>query len=98
MRYRPRRSSPFGHTITGYKPHASKERPTRHGTLAEVVVALLRYREAAGVDAFQINFHGIRSPTRFSNKWSVSCVRLPRSFSDQPIGRDGCDPSQPLGL
>ena len=32
----------------------------RHGTPAEVAADLLRYREAAGLDAFQINFHGNR--------------------------------------
>ena len=45
-------------TITGNAPPAGKERPTGHGTPAEVAADLLRYREAAGLDAFQINFHG----------------------------------------
>ncbi len=35
-------------------------RPTEHGTPAEVAADLLRYREAAGLNAFQINFHGCR--------------------------------------
>jgi hypothetical protein len=34
------------------------ERPIGHGMPAEVVVDLMRYREAAGLSAFQINFHG----------------------------------------
>ena len=47
-------------TITGNAPPPGKDRPTGHGTPAEVAVDLRRYREAAGVDAFQINFHGNR--------------------------------------
>jgi probable F420-dependent oxidoreductase len=45
-------------TVTGNAPLADKERPTGHGTPTEVAGDLLRYREAAGLDAFQINFHG----------------------------------------
>ena len=45
-------------TITGNAPPAGKERPTGHGTPAEVASDLMRYREAAGLEAFQINFHG----------------------------------------
>ena len=48
-------------TITGNVPPAGKERPAGHGTPAEVVGDLLKYREAAGLDAFQINFHGNRN-------------------------------------
>jgi len=47
-------------TITGNVPPTGKERPAGHGTPAEVAADLLRYREAAGLDAFQINFHGNR--------------------------------------
>jgi hypothetical protein len=47
-------------TITGNAPPTDKERPTGHGTPAEIAVDLRRYREAAGVEAFQINFHGNR--------------------------------------
>ena len=32
-----------------------------HGTPAEVAADLQRYREAAGLSAFQINFHGCRN-------------------------------------
>lgn len=46
--------------ITGNTPTAGRERPTGHGTPIEVAADLLRYREAAGLDAFQINFHGNR--------------------------------------
>ena len=46
--------------ITGNAPPAGGKRPTGHGTPAEVAADLLRYREAAGLDAFQINFHGNR--------------------------------------
>jgi probable F420-dependent oxidoreductase len=45
-------------TITGNAPPAGKERPAGHGTPAEVAADLLRYREVAGLNAFQINFHG----------------------------------------
>jgi hypothetical protein len=44
--------------ITGNTPPSGAERPIGHGTPAEVAADLLRYREAAGVNAFQINFHG----------------------------------------
>jgi probable F420-dependent oxidoreductase len=47
--------------ITGNAPPAGKERPMGHGTPAEVAADLARYREAAGLDAFQINFHGNRN-------------------------------------
>lgn len=47
-------------TITGNVPPAGAARPTGHGTPAEVAADLLRYREAAGLEAFQINFHGNR--------------------------------------
>jgi len=45
-------------TITGHAPPAGKDRPVGHGTPAEVAGDLLQYRERAGLDAFQINFHG----------------------------------------
>jgi probable F420-dependent oxidoreductase len=44
--------------ITGRKPGG--ERAAGHGTAAEVAGDLLRYREAVGLDAFQINFQGLR--------------------------------------
>ncbi|HEU0218499.1 MAG TPA: LLM class F420-dependent oxidoreductase [Stellaceae bacterium] len=44
--------------ITGNAPAAGKDRPAGHGTPAEVAGDLARYREAAGLEAFQINFHG----------------------------------------
>jgi probable F420-dependent oxidoreductase len=44
--------------ITGNAPPSRAERPIGHGTPAEVAADLLRYRETAGVNAFQINFHG----------------------------------------
>jgi alkanesulfonate monooxygenase SsuD/methylene tetrahydromethanopterin reductase-like flavin-dependent oxidoreductase (luciferase family) len=47
-------------TITGNTPPTGSDRPTGHGTPAEVAADLLRYREAAALDAFQINFHGNR--------------------------------------
>ncbi|HTW54307.1 MAG TPA: TIGR03619 family F420-dependent LLM class oxidoreductase [Stellaceae bacterium] len=45
-------------TITGHAPPAGQERPVGHGTPAEVAGDLLRYRERAGLAAFQVNFHG----------------------------------------
>jgi len=44
--------------ITGNAPPSGGGRPVGHGTPAEVAADLLRYREAAGVNIFQINFHG----------------------------------------
>jgi probable F420-dependent oxidoreductase len=46
-------------TVTGNAPPGDK-RPAGHGTPTEVAADLSRYREAAGLDAFQINFHGNR--------------------------------------
>jgi len=42
-------------------PPSGTGRPMGHGTPAEVAADLLRYREAAGLNAFQINFHGCRN-------------------------------------
>src|SRR5215472_13960063 len=44
--------------ITGNAPPSGAPRPIGHGAPAEVAADLLRYREEAGVSAFQINFHG----------------------------------------
>jgi hypothetical protein len=44
--------------ITGNAPPSGAARPPGHGTPAEVASDLLRYRETAGLNAFQINFHG----------------------------------------
>jgi len=48
-------------TITGNAPSAGGKRPMGHGSPAEVAGDLSSYRETAGLDAFQINFHGNRS-------------------------------------
>jgi hypothetical protein len=48
-------------TITGNAPPSGGKRPAGHGTPAEVAGDLLSYREKAGLDAFQINFHGNRN-------------------------------------
>ncbi len=45
-------------TITVNAPPSGVERPIGHGTPNEVAADLRRYRETAGVSAFQINFHG----------------------------------------
>jgi probable F420-dependent oxidoreductase len=50
----------FGRT-TGNSQPSSSERPIGRGTPAEVAADLLRYREAADLNAFQINFHGCRN-------------------------------------
>jgi probable F420-dependent oxidoreductase len=44
--------------ITGNAVQTGVKRPIGRGTAAEVAADLLQYREVAGVDAFQINFHG----------------------------------------
>jgi probable F420-dependent oxidoreductase len=44
--------------ITGNSPAPGKPRATGQGTPANVAADLMRYREEAGLDAFQINFHG----------------------------------------
>jgi probable F420-dependent oxidoreductase len=46
--------------ITGNAVQAGAKRPIGRGTAAEVAGDLLHYREVAGVNAFQINFHGNR--------------------------------------
>jgi probable F420-dependent oxidoreductase len=46
--------------ITGNAPPSGDQRPIGHGTPAEVAADLIRYRDMAGVKAFQINFHGNR--------------------------------------
>jgi len=46
--------------ITGNAPPSGDQRPVGHGTPGEVAADLIRYRERAGVTAFQINFHGNR--------------------------------------
>ncbi len=48
-------------TITGNAPPAGKERPIGHGSPAEVAGDLQRYHREAGLDSFQINFHGNRN-------------------------------------
>ena len=47
-------------TITGCVPPTGGDRPPGVGTPAEVAADLRRYCDAAGLDAFQINFHGNR--------------------------------------
>lgn len=47
-------------TITGNAPPSGKERPTGWGTPDQVVEDLRRYRTAADLDSFHINFHGNR--------------------------------------
>lgn len=44
--------------ITGTAPPSGTERAIGHGTPTEVAADMLRYRETAGLTAFQINFHG----------------------------------------
>ena len=46
--------------ITG-KTHPEGQRPTGQGTPDEVVQDMLRYREEAGLEAFQVNFNGCHS-------------------------------------
>ena len=44
--------------VTGNVAPSGSGRPNGHGTPAEIATDLLRYRETAEVNAFQINFHG----------------------------------------
>jgi probable F420-dependent oxidoreductase len=83
-------------TITGNTPPAGKERPTGHGTPAEVAADLLRYRAAAGLDAFQINFHGNRSPDQLLQSMECFMREVAPVVSGEPIGRGGRYPFQPL--
>jgi hypothetical protein len=46
-------------------PSAGGKRPMGHGSPAEVAGDLSSYRETAGLDAFQINFHGNRNLDQF---------------------------------
>jgi probable F420-dependent oxidoreductase len=48
-------------TVTGNALSSGGKRPVGYGTPAEVASDLLIYREKAGLDAFQINFHGNRN-------------------------------------
>jgi probable F420-dependent oxidoreductase len=59
--------------VIGNAPPAGGERPAGYGTPVEVAADLLRYREAAGLDAFQINFHGNRDLDQL-----LQSRRLPR--------------------
>jgi probable F420-dependent oxidoreductase len=47
--------------ISGNAARAGAERPVGQGTPAEVAADLSRYREMAGVNAFQINFQGLHN-------------------------------------
>jgi probable F420-dependent oxidoreductase len=47
--------------ITGNVAPGGAARPVGHGAPAEIAGDLSRYREEAGVDAFQINFQGLHS-------------------------------------
>src|SRR5947209_19081528 len=48
-------------TITVNRPSSGGKRPVGHGTPAQGAGDLLIYREKAGLEAFQINFHGNRN-------------------------------------
>jgi alkanesulfonate monooxygenase SsuD/methylene tetrahydromethanopterin reductase-like flavin-dependent oxidoreductase (luciferase family) len=50
----------FSH-ITGNTVPPGTARPTGQGTAAQVAADIQRYRQEAGVDAFQINFNGCHS-------------------------------------
>ena len=46
--------------ITG-NTHSEGQRPTGQGSPDDVVQDMLRYREEAGLEAFQVNFNGCHS-------------------------------------
>jgi hypothetical protein len=50
-----------GLDVTGNAPSSGGKRPVGHGTPSEVAGDLLSYREKAGLEAFQIYFHGNRN-------------------------------------
>jgi hypothetical protein len=50
----------FG-AITGNTVPTGAERPTGQGTPTQVAEDIQRYRQEAGVEAFQINFNGCHS-------------------------------------
>jgi probable F420-dependent oxidoreductase len=47
-------------SVTGNAPPSGKVRPVGQGTPAQVADDLRRYRDEAGLESFQINFHGNR--------------------------------------
>ena len=47
-------------SVTGNAPPSGKARPVGQGTPAQVADDLRRYRDEAGLESFQINFHGNR--------------------------------------
>jgi probable F420-dependent oxidoreductase len=59
--------------ITGNTVPAGAERPTGQGTPTQVVEDLRRYRQEAGLDAFQINFNGCHSLAQLLD--SMDCFR-----------------------
>jgi hypothetical protein len=67
-------------TITANTPPTDKERPAGHGAPAEVGDDLIPYREKAGLDNFQINFHGNRDLDQmklFTGSSSIAAATLP---------------------
>ena len=59
--------------ILGKTRPAGEKRPAGHGTPAEVAGDLMRYRETAGLSAFQINFHGNRDLSQLLD--SMECFK-----------------------
>ena len=72
-------------TITGNAPQSGSKRPVGHGTPAEVAGDLLSYREKAGLDAFQINFHGNRNLDQLLQSMECFMQDVAPIVSDQRI-------------
>jgi hypothetical protein len=73
-------------TITGNVQRSGSGRPVGHGTPAEVAGDLLSYCEKAGLDAFQINFHGNRNLDQVLQSMECFMQDVPPLVSDQGIG------------
>ena len=72
-------------TITGNAPSSGK-RPVGHGTPAEVAGDLSSYCEKAGLDGFQINFHGNRNLDQLLQSMECFMQDVAPIVSGEPIG------------
>jgi alkanesulfonate monooxygenase SsuD/methylene tetrahydromethanopterin reductase-like flavin-dependent oxidoreductase (luciferase family) len=75
-------------SITGNVPQSGSTRPLGHGTPAEVASDLLSYREKAGLDAFQINFHNNRNIDQLLQSMECFMQDVAPIVSDQRIGSE----------
>jgi hypothetical protein len=73
-------------TITGNAPSAGGKRPIGHGSPAELAGDPSSYRETAGLDAFQINFHGNRNLDQLLQSMECFMQDLAPIVSGERIG------------